>query len=107
MQKFQYNAFDGEGRPTSGELEAPSWDDASRSLEQRGLRVESLRLIDRTGDDRTPLGKHDFDVITAQVVDLTRAQLPLAPGLEILSQELPPGRLQRGMRSIAKKLAAG
>jgi type IV pilus assembly protein PilC len=107
MPKFCYSAIDGEGRPTSGELEAASWDDASRSLEQRGLRVESLRLVEQTGDDRVQLGKRDFEVITGQVVDLARVQLPLASGLEILSQELPRGRLKRGMRSIAKKISTG
>jgi type II secretory pathway component PulF len=45
--------------------------------------------------------------LSRQISDLTRAGLPLAAGLAALSEELPPGRLRKSIKDLARALEAG
>lgn len=117
MPTFNYKAFDHEGRDISGTLEALSSSDAKRQLELQGLRVESVTEISPTvsaassdsarEEPAFALHKKELSAITTEVAGLAKAQLPLATGLAVLAEELPAGRLRRGMLGFARKLESG
>ena len=52
-----------------------------------------------TGDEAAALSQ--------QIASLTRAGLPLAPGLTALAEELPSGRLRRSLNELAYTLESG
>jgi type II secretory pathway component PulF len=53
------------------------------------------------------LTARDAADLSSQVAGLTRAGLPLAQGLQALSEELPRGRLKRSILDLAKTLERG
>jgi type II secretory pathway component PulF len=55
----------------------------------------------------SPLSPAETARLTDQLASLTRAGLPLGPGLLALGQELPNGRLQQSLSEIAQALGEG
>jgi type II secretory pathway component PulF len=54
-----------------------------------------------------PLSTAESALLTAQVAELAKAGLPLAPGLRALGRELPGRRLARALADLAARLEAG
>lgn len=116
MPTFTYQAFDAEGRRQTGTLQASSSGEATRLLGLRSLRVESIVETrgapaqsdsDGKNDEPVSLGANELRAISTEVANLAKAQLPLSSGLAVLADELPAGRLRRGMHGFARKLERG
>jgi general secretion pathway protein F len=54
-----------------------------------------------------PLSTAESALLTAEVAELAKAGLPLAPGLRALGRELPGGRLARALADLAARLEVG
>jgi type IV pilus assembly protein PilC len=113
MPRYQYIATDEAGRTHREQLEASSAADAAQQLEARGLHVVSVSLATEPASPSSPadvpfpLNSKEFDTVSGQIVDLTRAKLPLASGLSVLADELPNKRLRRALRGMASRLEKG
>ncbi len=125
MHRFFYKAFDLTGLLTIGEIDANSREEALRRLAEQGLRVETLTLPDHppTEAARSPstptsdaagrdkgevkLSPKELEAVGERIAELAGAQLPLAPGLAALAEEMPDRRLKRGLRAISRKLEQG
>jgi len=53
------------------------------------------------------LSASEVERLTGHIGEITRAELPLAPALAALAEELPPDRFRRGLRQIVRRLEAG
>ena len=58
-------------------------------------------------EEPTDLSASDFERLTGHIGEITRAELPLAPALAALAEELPPDRFRRGLRQIIDRLETG
>jgi type II secretory pathway component PulF len=53
------------------------------------------------------LGAEDLAALAGRIAQITRSQLPLAPGLRALSQELPSRSMRRGLEDLCQRLERG
>ena len=53
------------------------------------------------------LSSQDAAQLSEQIAGLTRAGLPLAPGLRALAEEMPAGRLRRMLGAVSRSLTQG
>lgn len=136
MSDFFYEARDANGQAISGRIRAMDVKDAIRQLEANDWNVVSVRTVPKFDSGPTqPAGEkpveaelppvEEEDIVEAELVDLPRlnrkervelaghlsevmqAGLPLVPGLSALAQELPDGRVRRGLRAMVSQLEAG
>jgi type II secretory pathway component PulF len=114
MTEYRYHALDGSGRLVSGEIEGSGREDAVERLRAQHLYVVSLVDMSPSTDaastsdaDATELTADDFYEVAGHLADLASANLPLVPALRALEQELPQGRLKRGMSTIADGVESG
>jgi general secretion pathway protein F len=109
MPKYRYTAADWQGRPVSGELEAPGTEAAYAELAAAGLDVQSLAPVEAEspGRRRGWLSTEDTVELARGMADLARAGVPLAGGLRALAAELPHGRLRGVLGEISGQLERG
>jgi type II secretory pathway component PulF len=118
--RYRYQATDAEGKPVSGELEAASRDEALTRLASEGLVVEpgdleevleaepvDAELLNTTGGRGGRLSSEEAIELAGHVADLAKAQLPLAPGLRAMADELPGARVSHVLRRLAAQLESG
>ncbi|MFH1921624.1 MAG: type II secretion system F family protein [Planctomycetota bacterium] len=109
MPKYRYQAVDAEGNPVSGELEATGLEEARRRLAAEGVDAERAQLT----EIREPLGRggrfsnEEAAEFGSQLAQLAKAELPLAPGLRAMADEMPRPRIARALRQLADQLDAG
>ncbi len=106
MSTFRYTAVDGRGQPVSGELAAPSGDEALRQLQNYGM-IHSVISQRESRAVVASLSADQAAELAGQVADLAKAGLPLPAGLRAMAQEFPRGRVSQAMRAIADQLDAG
>ncbi len=106
MSTFRYTAVDGRGQPVSGELAAPSGDEALRQLQNYGM-IHSVISQRESRAVVASLSADQAAELAGQVADLAKAGLPLPAGLRAMAQEFPRGRVSQAMRAIADQLEAG
>lgn len=114
MPNYRYAALDNLGRRVSGEMVAANQEELVRKLASDGLRVTSIASADNEaaaeaepGAGPLELSDHNFQSLSVHIADLTSSNLPLVPGLRAIAEELPRGRLQRGLRAIVSALKSG
>lgn len=111
MKRFFYKAKDSSARMISGEVEAPSLDEAARLVKSRGLYVISitpkidspLALIRNFRDRITP---SDVATFTRQLSTMINAGLPITEGLLILRSQ-SKGSMQKIVAQILADVEAG
>jgi type II secretory pathway component PulF len=54
-----------------------------------------------------PIGTEDLAALAGRIAQITRSQLPLAPGLRALSQELPSRSMRRSLENLCQRLERG
>lgn len=106
MTTFLYSAVDGRGQPVSGDVAAPSAEEALRQLKGYGL-ADSVVSERSPSAEVPPLSMAQAADLAGHVADLAKAGLPLAGGLRALADELPRSRVGQAMRAIAAQLEAG
>ena len=94
MPRYRYQTVDAHGRPISGELEAARIEEAIEELGANGLHPQRHEIeeiagapIETSGGDR-PLSTGEAAQFAGNLAELTRAQLPLGPGLRAMADEL-------------------
>jgi general secretion pathway protein F len=115
MPRYRYKAKSPNGQMHTGELEASDADAVSVQLTADGMTVLGVELVeDLAGsegsaqDHRTvSLKPSDFVEMSGQISDLVGSNLPLAPGLAALAEELPRSRLRRGLNHMVAELESG
>lgn len=123
MARFRYQATDAQGNPVSGDMEAADAYQLRAYLQAAGLRLQSAEPWEpaarmpgeaetegkeaRAAWWREDLSSDERHQLAQQLADLTRAELPLASGLEAFAQELPRGRLRRVLQQLVSDLQRG
>ena len=107
MPRYRYQTVDSHGRPISGELEAARIEQALEDLQANGVHpapdeIEAIAddPIEPGGGDR-PLSTGEAAQFADDLSELTRAQLPLGPGLRAMADELGGGWYSRLNRYLA------
>jgi type IV pilus assembly protein PilC len=106
MPTFDYSAEDEQGRPCSGQVDAPTRAEAESLLKQRGWTVIALQTIG--GSDRTPIREWVGDEASATSTGrLAQAPLTLVLSLQALSEELPASRGRSAVAAVARRMESG
>jgi len=96
MSKFHYQAVDTGGQSVVGTVEAVSAELARLALQQRGLVVEQLELL----DDVEPLQVSEF-------LSGTRSTLSILTNLRALGEDLSPARSRHAVQQLADRIERG
>ncbi len=137
MSYFFYEARDETGQAVSGRIRAMDVKDAIRQLEANQWDVVSVRTVPKRGslpsafredsaeDFRSTeevayvppeepgereiprLSRKDSVELAGHLADVMKAGLPLVPGLAALADELPDGKVRRGLKVMVSQLEAG
>jgi type II secretory pathway component PulF len=106
MPKYRYNATNSAGKWVSGEVDAPTHDDAVAQLRSTDLTVESLiEADDKQGSAQ--LSRSDLIELVGQLESLTRAGVPLPSGLRAAANEIISPALRSTFRDLANKMESG
>ena len=103
--------FDFSARPPAGgpllrsSLDAEDADAAAAAVAAMGLTPEAVTPAGSLSP--APPGGADFFCFNQQLAHLTRAGLPVEPGLRLLARDAGRGRLGRGIAAVADDLDAG
>ncbi len=110
MTQYKYRTVDEEGTAVEGTMDASSARQVTRRLQERGLTVNTveelhapkglLRVSPRLTWDELAL-------FSDQLSAVARSDLPLAPALRALSQDLRGSRLKPVLDGLHKDLEAG
>jgi general secretion pathway protein F len=102
--KFAYDAVDEEGRPQSGETEAPGPAEATAALARSGLQVTALRPREPGWRGLLfPTSPDEVASVCDQLARLTETGMPLPEALEALSRDARG----RGLREALERIAVG
>ncbi|MBI4559180.1 MAG: type II secretion system F family protein [Candidatus Hydrogenedentes bacterium] len=110
MPLYKYRAVDPDGRPIDGAQEAESAAEVAAGLRQQGVQVS---FVEEVGKPRGFLRRkpaltwEDVDLFNEQLLAIVRSGLPMAPALEILSQDIDSRRLRPILEDIRRSLEAG
>ena len=125
MSDFYYEARDETGQNISGRIRAMDVKDAIRQLEANRWDVLSVRTVPRsaggTGEEVSPratagevkdpeippMSRQQSAKLAGHLADVMQAGLPLIPGLSALAEELPEGKVRRGLRAMVGQLESG
>jgi type II secretory pathway component PulF len=103
MPQFSYQATDATGARREGTVEAVDILAAKVNLSAQGLRVVAIAPERQSyAGAAEALSAADANQLALHLVELTKAGVPLASGLESLAAELPSGRLARTLDRIGK-----
>ena len=106
MPLFDYSGQSQTGATFSGTLEAESQHEAAETLAGMGLRVMSLRPVQRRSYV-APLSLDDFLFFNEQLAAMTKASVPLQEGLRQLAGDVGSRKLKRVLLELAEDLEAG
>jgi type IV pilus assembly protein PilC len=115
MPTFRYKAKDPQGQPVGGQVEAADMAAARAKLAADDLDLQQIEPVEsqpETGQGSGDTGsrhavKADTSELTDHLAALARADLPLAPGLKALANQLAESRLKRDIATLADRLEAG
>ncbi|MFT3789294.1 MAG: type II secretion system F family protein [Tepidisphaeraceae bacterium] len=110
---FRFVATTSTGLPMRGSIDALDADDARRQLIAAGMSnvsvdapVEAPRVAEPV-NPVGPLGADELIAFNQQIIQLSRAGLPLEHGLQLLAEDLGRGRLRDATVALQQDLAAG
>lgn len=110
MPTFSYNAQDRAGKKQSGTLNAETRQAATKTLQQRGLQVQAIKV--QTGvkakvSARTRVKSVELLVFTRQLSTIVSAGLPILQGLEILADQTEDPKFALVIKDIAAQVETG
>jgi type II secretory pathway component PulF len=90
MPKYRYQATDARGNPVAGEVEAAGAEQARQKLAAWGLDAEGARLTEvaEQVSGAARLSSEEAVELASQLAQMTKAGLPLAPGLRAMAEEI-------------------
>jgi len=106
MATFEYNALTSAGRLMKGTIEAGTQQEASQTLEQMQLSVNSIEAA-RPQKLKTAIGRNEFLLFNQQLAAITKAGIPLERGLRELAGDVGSKSMRRLIDDIAGELEAG
>ena len=106
MATFQYNALTSAGRLMTGTIEAGNQQEASETLEQMELSVNSVEVA-RPEKSKTAIGRNEFLLFNQQLAAITKAGIPLERGLRELAADVGSRSMRKLIEEIAGELEAG
>ena len=106
MATFQYNALTSAGRLMTGTIEAGNQQEASETLEQMQLSVNSVETA-RPEKPKTAIGRNEFLLFNQQLAAITKAGIPLERGLRELAADVGSKSMRKLIDDIAGELEAG
>lgn len=109
MQRFRYDAVNGEGTGFTGTLRAGSEREAARLLERRGLSVVSLRSAGEAGTAGRVRRLRQADVILAiqELATMLTSGVPIASAVGSQSQSAHHPRVTSAFAAMARDLQRG
>jgi type II secretory pathway component PulF len=106
MATFEYHALTSAGRLMKGTIEAGTQQEASQTLEQMQLSVNSIEAA-RPQKLKTAIGRNEFILFNQQLAAITKAGIPLERGLRELAADVSSKSMRRLIDDIAGELEAG
>jgi type II secretory pathway component PulF len=113
MPTYSYIAIDPRGARVWGTMEATDPDAIVSSLTAQGLRIETVEAQRKAGEavvegnERPRLSAGEAREISGHIAEVVSAGMPLEGALAAIAEELPFGRLRRGLRRIVGRLDTG
>lgn len=109
MTLYKYQAVDSEGAPIEDTIEAASAHTAARRLQERGFTVNSIEELHPPGLLRVShrLSWEELELFTQQLLAITQSELPLAPSLRALAEDLRNPRLRPVLDNMHRDLERG
>jgi len=109
MARYRYTAVDRDGKTASGQIEASALEEARVRLAALGLQAETavLEAVAEAAAMAGHLSGAEAAQLGGQVADLTKAALPMGPGLRAMAEEFSGRRVQAALRRMADRLDAG
>ena len=110
MPLYKYRAVDDGGAPVEGTMDEASAYRVTTMLRERGLQVNSVEEVgaSRALPRKTgALSWKDLDLLNEQLAAIVRSNLPLAPSLQALAQDLHSSRLKTVLESVRAQLEKG
>lgn len=106
MPLYQYQAYDKQGRPQKGAIEASNLTDAKSKLRGQGLMVAKLSEQKQAGK-RSAIKGEELVMFTLQLSQLVSAGLPLYESILTLEEQCRTERYHGVVLSLAEKVKAG
>lgn len=115
MPRFDYRAYDGEGRLASGAVEAASAAEAAARVAARGLKVFETRASAAAAPTpwwrpelaRGTLSMTELAETTRELAALAGADLPIDEALGLVVLQLSPGRAQNAFEHVRRRVTEG
>ena len=112
MRTYTYQARDGNGQSTSGEVQATDELAAAQALRQRDLTVVGLQLMAEPEVRQKPAGRskvktQDLVVFTRQLATMMDAGLPLVQALASLQEQTSNKNLKSVLRVVCDQVEQG
>jgi type IV pilus assembly protein PilC len=113
MPRYRYTGIDAEGRPVTGERDAPDPDALLAALGSDVRQVQGVHVVEpvdpRLSEPGSSAGFHRGNEleISGHLAELIEAKLPLESGLAAIAAECPSPRMRSALRGIVNELAAG
>ncbi|MFW6061157.1 MAG: type II secretion system F family protein [Phycisphaeraceae bacterium] len=107
LPSFRYQAQTRGGHAISGQIDAPSADDAHHALLDSGLSVIELEQAEQRSPRPRRLGGADFVAFNEQLAQLTKAGLPIEEGLRLIAQDMPSRRMADAVQRVVDELESG
>jgi type IV pilus assembly protein PilC len=106
---FLWNGTDKNGRPTKGEINAPSQAMARAQLRQRGINPKSVKKKAKPlfGPRKKPIKPADIAIFTRQLATMMKAGVPLVQSFDIVVDGLENPSMRELVSSIKNDVAAG
>lgn len=95
MKTFRYVGTEPDGTACSGEIAAASADAARKTLQDKGLKVESINEIEQPDSTHDRLTPAEASEVNAQISNIVSGGLPLAEGLRAAADEFQESGLLR------------
>lgn len=105
-QRFEFDAQSNDGTPIRGALDVPTGDAAQATLSDLGLQILSIKPAS-TPARSASLNASELELFNEQLIQLTKAGLPMERGLTLLASDLRSSRLKSAMNALAKDLSDG
>lgn len=106
MPLFEYQAYDPQGKVTSGVIDAPSSAAAYERVRQQGLFPSKIREEQETGT-ASATKPENLAFALVQLATLIRAGMPLPQAIASLAGQVPDRALQRGLARVRVRLQEG
>lgn len=110
MTRFRYRAVDDKGKAFSDTMEAASARQVVARLRERGLTVNTVEELDKPrGLLRVSeqLTWEELQLFTQQLHAITHSDLPLAPALKTLADDLHGGHLKSAIEALYRDIEQG